>query len=175
MRIHLDEWRPRAFETFAGKFLRRVDAEFAASCVAVGSHSGSRLMRMANSSTTLKWPGQSSRDASTFETRSATAAAEGCEMRNRTTPCDAFAPRRKTSSPKSLSKVMSNRSSEAARASTSWSGLPGAVSRIHKTSCPPCRNRMTQSSGMFSLAQSRMAGVQPTTVKTFSSFRRSWA
>src|SRR5437773_7581522 len=29
-RIHLDEWRPGAFETFAGEFLRRVYAEFAA-------------------------------------------------------------------------------------------------------------------------------------------------
>ena len=28
--IHLDERRPGAFETFAGEFLRRVDAEFAA-------------------------------------------------------------------------------------------------------------------------------------------------
>lgn len=25
--IHLDEWRPGAFETFAGEFLRRVNAE----------------------------------------------------------------------------------------------------------------------------------------------------
>jgi hypothetical protein len=43
---------------------------------------------------------------------------------------------------------------------------------VPKTSCPFCRSRATQSSGMFSLAQSRMVGGHPTTAKTFSSFNR---
>src|SRR5262245_26311654 len=28
--IHLDQWRPRAFEAFAGEFFRRINAQFAA-------------------------------------------------------------------------------------------------------------------------------------------------
>ena len=34
-RIHLDERRPRAFEAFAGEFLGRVDAEFAADAISL--------------------------------------------------------------------------------------------------------------------------------------------
>ena len=33
--IHLDERRPWAFEAFAGEFLRRVDAEFAAVAISL--------------------------------------------------------------------------------------------------------------------------------------------
>src|SRR5207249_10903300 len=55
-----------------------------------------------------------------------------------------------------LSNVMSRRSSTNPRASTSEPGLPGAASRIHKTSCLSRRRSSTQSAGIFSFAQSRM-------------------
>jgi hypothetical protein len=130
---------------------------------------------MVESSTTLKWPAQSPREARSAVTRSATDFEEVCEMRRSTTPHDPFAPRRKTRSPKSLSKVMRRRSSASARSITLPSGEPGDASRIHKTSCPLRRNRMTQSSGMFSFAQSRMDEGHLAIAKTFSSFNRSWA
>jgi hypothetical protein len=59
------------------------------------------LMRMLKSSITLKWPAQSPRQASRAATRSATDFEDVCEMRKSTTSLDAFAPRRKTRSPKS--------------------------------------------------------------------------
>ncbi|MBI2929081.1 MAG: hypothetical protein HYY24_25740 [Verrucomicrobia bacterium] len=46
--VHFDDWRPRAFKAFAGEFLRRVYAEFAAAC---GFAGGLPTGRQARSST----------------------------------------------------------------------------------------------------------------------------
>lgn len=75
---------------------------------------------------------------------------------------------------KTVSEVISSRPSATARASTTSLEMPDAVYLIHSASCPSWRSRRSQSSGMFSLAQSHMAGGLRPTAKTFWSFKCSW-
>jgi len=117
------------------------------------TYRGNGRIRTVLLSTTVNLFFQSFRESKTAATFSAVRAGDGMEIRNRIIPWEAFAPCRKASSPNSLSNVNSSRDSARALASTSLSDRPGALSRIHNTSCPRCRSKTTQSPGMFSLAQ----------------------
>jgi hypothetical protein len=121
----------------------------------VKTYRGSGRIRTVLLSTTVNLYSQSFGESKMAATFSAVVAGDGVEIRNRITPTEAFAPRRKTSSPNSLSKVNSSRGSACALASTPSSDSPGALSQIQSTSCPRCRSKTTQSPGMFSLAQRR--------------------
>lgn len=121
----------------------------------IESYLGSGRIRTVLLSTTVNLHSQSFGESKMAAAFSAVMVGEGMEIRNRIMPREAFAPRRKTSSPNSLSKVNSSRESARALASAPSSDSPGALSRIHKTSCPRCRNKATQSPGTFSLAQRR--------------------
>jgi hypothetical protein len=116
---------------------------------------GSGSIRMRKSSTTEKWSCQSLRLWTTSAIRVATAVEEVATKRKSTTPQDAERPRRKTSSPKSLSKVSSTRLSDKARARCASSLAPGESMRAQATSWPRLRSNSTASPGIFSFARMR--------------------
>ncbi len=122
---------------------------------------GSGVIRNRLSSMTEKCPAQSSRLSRTATATSATCAAEGALMRNKMMPAEEERPRRKANSPKSLSKVIKIRCSEAARFTTSSSGLPGESVRAQNTSCPRARSASTAAPGKFSLARMHIRGWRP--------------
>ena len=114
-------------------------------------------MRIRESSMTEKWPNQSVRLSKVATTFSAALIGEGVVMRNRITPLDIGNFRRNASSPKSLSKVKSNRFSVSARSKMARSLLPGASVRTQTTSWPRERKAVIATLGKFSLARIRIA------------------
>ena len=117
---------------------------------------GQRVMRILSSSMTEKCPAQSPLNSSAAAARPATPAGEDAFRRNRMTPAVAGSPKRKASSPKSLSKVMMIRASACARARTSRSAIPGASALTQTTSCPLPLGSLTASPGKFSSARMRI-------------------
>ena len=106
--------------------------------------------------TTQKDPRRSGWASTSAKARSAASSGDSGVMRNSTTPLPAESPRRKTSSPKSLSNARRIPCCSAQRAATSSSEMPGRSSAIENTSQPAFRSASRAGRGKFSSARNLM-------------------
>jgi len=106
--------------------------------------------------TTQKFPLRSGCDFTSAKATSAASSGDSGMSRNRTTPLPAESPRRKTSSPKSLSKVKRIRWPSEQRPATSSSAMPGHSSATENISQPALRSASRAGRGKFSSAKNLM-------------------